>query len=270
MKASKTLLKTTYVWILAAAITASGAAAGEPVTDLTYAIDSRGTVCGYADVHGIMVEANGTRYMELKQKIFVMSTLLGATLNTNMDMTYHVDAATQKLMRLESTIDQGDYKLEARVTIEGDTARCWSSLIGKTKSVALTDDVILEGPLHAYHIKRDFIDGGATVMDYDVFSAQEFRIEKTTVTKIGDETIELAGETFETIIVETFNHPNSIRLKSWVNVEDGITVKLELPGDRVVCLADPSIKKKIELANLDENIVTTPTSPSPTCRQSRT
>ena len=172
----KTVIKTKYIWVLATALLATALLAvalaavtllapaleaREPVVDLTYAVEINGTVCGYADLDGVLIDTEATPYMEYTQKIFVMSTLLGATGNTNMDMTFHVDPNTKELLWFKSSIDQADFKLDAEVTIEGDTARCWSSLTGKTCAVPLTDDVIREGPLHAYHIKRDFIDGEA-------------------------------------------------------------------------------------------------------------
>jgi len=252
----KTVIKTKYIWALAVALLAPAAESRETVVDLTYAVEINGTVCGYADLDGAMIDNRGAPYMEYTQKIFVMSTLLGATVNTNMDMTFHVDPDTKELLWFKSSIDQADFKLEAEVTIEGDTARCWSSLTGKTTLVPLTDDVIREGPLHAYHIKRDFIDGDATEKTYDVFSLQEFRVEETTVTRVGAETIELDGRQYETIIVEILNHPSGIKLQSWVEVEEGTTVKLVVAESRNIYLADPSIRKTIELVNLDEQIVT--------------
>lgn len=263
----KTVIKTTFVWALVAvallavallcvSLLAPALEAGEPFVELTYAVEINGTVCGYADLAGVMIDEGRVPYMEFDQKIFVMSTILGATVNTNMEMTFHVDPETKELMWFKSSIDQADFKLEAEVTVDGDTARCWSSLTGKTCAVPFTDDVIREGPLHAYHIKRDFIDGDATEKTYNIFSLQEFKVEETTVTRVGAETVELNGQQYETIIVEVFNHPSGLRLKSWVEVEEGTTVKLEVGNKRIIYLADPSIKKTIELVNLDEQIVT--------------
>jgi transglutaminase-like putative cysteine protease len=250
----RTAIKSTLVCVLLVAVLATIAPAREKVAEFTYAVEINGVVCGYADLTVWDVETDGEQYLEVKHHVFTMLTLLGAEVNSKVYATYHVDPKTQRATWFESRVDNGEFVLESEVTVEGGTATCYTSLTGEVTHVAIADDVIVENSVYAYHILRDFVDGGATAKTYDVFSATDFAIQENTCTKVGSETLTLVGAEYETIIVNTVNKATGTSLRSWVNVEDGATVKVEFAKDRVAYLADPSIKKKIELVNADELI----------------
>jgi hypothetical protein len=230
--------------------------AADESADLTYAIEINGVVCGYAEIDTSMKHIGGEQRMDIAQNMFMMLTVLGAKVNTVIEISYHVDPGTEQFTWMATHINQGDINIDSRITVEGDTAVCYSSLTGQTTRVALPEGTILENSLYSYHLIRDFVENDATEKSYQVLSPQEFAIQANTCTRVGSETVTLLGNEYETVIVDVNNDVTGMTIRQWLDRESGIAVKIRILEDRLVYLAEPSIKKQIELANLDSDIAT--------------
>jgi hypothetical protein len=237
-------------------LASTAAQSGDEVAEYTYAIEVNGVVCGYADVTVSKVVAEGRPYTEVKHQLFTMRVLLGAQVNTNVESIYHVDPVSGQFFFMSSHVTQGELKIDSRVEVEGDTARCYSSLTGKESMVPVSDGTIFQDPLYARYLLRDFEGGETTEKTYYVFSPLEFEIQPNVCTGAGLDTLALAGESFEAVAVDIQNSSTGLKTRWWMNTADGAIVKIDYGNGQVAYRADPSIRNQIEPANVDRNIMT--------------
>ena len=236
-------------------LTSALSAQVEPGT-YVFGIEYEGAVCGYAELTLSNEEKNGVPYTLLKHEVLLMRAALGSEFTTTIELTYHIDPKTGQFTYHDSRIDSGDVEMGSEVVVEGDKATLSSTLDGKETVVELSEGVILENTLFFPHIARDFVIMGMEKATYNILEVREWEIQKTTCTKVGTETLELAGQTFETIIVDRMSQATGIKVRVWVDVETGIVVRTNLPNGMVSRLADPSVKKKVQLVNIDSTILT--------------
>ncbi|MHC4910905.1 MAG: transglutaminase-like domain-containing protein, partial [Planctomycetota bacterium] len=255
MRPQRTTLLT-LVFAIASLFGASVASAQMSSGEFTYAVEINGVVCGYADVDVSTVKGKHGDYTLFEQQTFMMMSALGSEFNTSVDLTFHIDPASGDFSFMQSHIQQADFTIDATIRIEEGVARCTSTLLTEEeKLVALSDDVLIGNPLYDVHLLGVFADGTAKQVTRPVFDAMEFEVQPTTFTWSGRETLELAGTTFETIIVDTLAQGTGVRSRLWIDVTNGMTVQVEGQLGQRVYLADPSVRKRIELVNRDENIL---------------
>ncbi len=225
--------------------------------DTTAAIEIQGVVCGYVDTHRSEIERDGRTYTVVEETVFAMTSVLGSAFNTEMEASYHIDLETGRLAYHDMHLKQGDNELSAKVFIEGNVARFEHPLTSDDEDlVELPDDVILDVPIHAPHLVRDFVEGGKTSMTYPLLELMEAEVHDTLYELVEEETVELAGQTFKTLVLDRTSQVTGLKIRQWIDVETGAPLKSEMPGGKVIYLADPSIKKRVELANLDDTILT--------------
>ena len=80
---------------------------------------------------------------------------------------------------------------------------------------------------------------------YRVYDAMRGEIATKVYKRTGEETIELAGKTFNTTVLEEFNQLLGITTKLWLEKENSFPVKIDAAG-RIIYLADKSVKKQIQ------------------------
>ncbi len=227
----------------------------EPGT-YVFGVEFDGTVCGYAEFTVSNEEKDGVPYTLVQHNVLTMRIALGNEFTTKLDLTYHVDPKTGQFTYHDSLIDSGDVHMGSKVVIEGGKAFASSTLADEPTVIELADDVILENTLFFPHLVRDLVAGGKEKVTYDFFEVREWEVQETTCTKVGTETLELAGATFNTIIVDRYTPASGVKAKVWIDVETGIVVKASLPGGVISSLSDPSVKKKVQLVNVDSTILT--------------
>ncbi len=221
-----------------------------------FAIEYNETVCGYAEITVSKEEMNGEPAIKLKHEVLMMRAALGSEFKTTLDLTYHIDPKTGRFTYHDSNIKSGDVEMGSKVVVEGNKVVLSSTLDDKETVVELSEGVILENTLFFPHIVKDLVGQGMEKKTYDILEVREWEIQKTTCTKVGTETLELAGRTFETVIVDRMSLATGIKVRVWVDVEAGIVVRTNLPNGMVSRLADPSVKKKVQLVNIDSTILT--------------
>ncbi|MEW6074101.1 MAG: hypothetical protein AB1726_16080 [Planctomycetota bacterium] len=62
---------------------------------------------------------------------------------------------------------------------------------------------------------------GQYVSHTNVFELQAGEVQKTAYTKVGRETIELAGRTFAAVVLDEQNQSTGVRARTWLDVTDG-------------------------------------------------
>jgi transglutaminase-like putative cysteine protease len=234
----------------------AGTAVGQVSSgDFTYAIEVNGVICGYVDVRLSSVDGDGGAYTLFEQNTFVMLSALGSEFNTTADVIVHIDPVTGDFTFMQAHIEQADFVLDSEVRIDGRTATCTSSLLDQETLVSLPEDVIIGNPLYSLHLLRDFARDGLREKTYRSLDAREFRIDEITFTGGGRETLELAGKRYDAFIVDIMSHTTGIKIRTWLDAANGMTLKTADPRGQMAYLADPSVKKRIELVNMDENIL---------------
>lgn len=252
----KNLGKLMLTCVFVSMLISSMATAQDRDREYTYGIEINDVLCGYSDIHLSTVEKDGKEYTLLKQEMYIMLSALGFEAKRRTDLTYHIDPATGQFTYFDCHLQKGEQDLTSRVVIEGDVARCVPLLDDEPKIVALPAGVILPNMLFYSHLKKDFVDDGVEKKTYDIFEVQESVIHKTTYTRAGTEKLQIAGRTHEAVILDELNQVTGTKLRMWLDRANGIILKLAVPNGMFAYLADRSIKKKIEVANYDENIAT--------------
>ncbi len=229
------------------------AAAQVETETVYYGIEINGVLCGYSEITKSPMVKDGKDMILLKQKAFLMLSALGSQFNTEVELTYHVDPSTGKFTYHDCDITQGPTKLSSVIFIEGDTAR-FTSTLSEEIITELPQDVILENMLFFPHLLKDFVEEGLEEKTYEIYEVREAEVQKTTYTKIGTEELEFAGKTYNAILLNELNQETGLKVKWWLNTENGYLLKAVLPNNRMSYLTDPSVVKKIKMANLDENL----------------
>jgi transglutaminase-like putative cysteine protease len=219
-----------------------------------YAIEMNGTLAGYSHVVSYPDEIDGRPLTVVRQKIFTLLELLGSEFNSEVDLVYHVDPETEATVYSWAEARQGPSTYEWSARREGDVARLHSTVGGGDKTLDLAPDVIFPNPLASPYLTRDFIDGDLESRTYEMLAVREATVEPVVYTRLGEETLELDGKSLDTIVLEE-NHPElGFKLRSWLDRESAMVVQVELPNGRRIYLSEPRVVRKIQVANLTEDI----------------
>jgi len=92
--------------------------------------------------------------------------------------------------------------------------------------------------------------------DQQVFEVREAAVQTSTYTRAGRESVEISGTSYDAVLLDKLNHVTGLKVRMWIDTESGRVVQVEAPSNRRSYLADASVMKRIEVANLDQNLVT--------------
>jgi transglutaminase-like putative cysteine protease/ketosteroid isomerase-like protein len=243
------------ICLLVPLFVATAAAGQVSEGEFTYAVEMNGVTCGYTDVHLSSVAGEDGPYTLLEQKTFAMQSALGSEFNTTVDLRCHIDPVTGDFSFMRMHLQQADFVLDSEIRIEGATAHCTSTLLDEETIVTLPEGTIIGNPLYSLHVLRDFVRDGAREKTYSSFDARDFKVDEITFTWVGRETLELAGRRYDAFIVDFMSHATGVKVRTWLDATNGMTLKTAGPQGLSVYLADPSVRKQIELVNVDENII---------------
>ncbi|MBN2070498.1 MAG: transglutaminase domain-containing protein [Candidatus Krumholzibacteriota bacterium] len=221
-----------------------------------YAIRINDTVGGYIKFSIKNEMIDGKQLTVVNEYFFAMISALGAEFNTEVTLNYHIDPTTGRFIYHDSVIDQGEIHKYSKIFIEGDKARFISDDSTGEEFCDLPAGVILENTYFFPHLKKDFIDSGLVEKTYHVYEVRENEVQETVYTLAGREKIELAGKEYDAFILDELNKKTGLKIKWWLDSETAALLKTQVPGNREVCLADESVIRNLELANLDESIMT--------------
>jgi hypothetical protein len=220
-----------------------------------YGVKIGGVLCGYSRIEASPVVEGGEDLILIDHELFLMLSALGSEFNSEVHLTYKIDPATGRFTYHDSDVKQGQIHLASEIYVEGDSARCVHPLEGgAAKLVDLGPDVTMENTLLFPHIVRDFVDAGLNEKTYEVFEVREEKVQSVTYTKVGMEKVDLAGRSFDAVVLDRLGNDTGVKATMWIDEDTGMILKTELPNARESYLTDESVVKKIELANLDDSI----------------
>jgi len=256
----KNLKKKSLMWLMLLLISFSGRCQAkadkiEPQT-LYYGIEINGVLCGYSQIDVSPMVKEGKDMILLKDRVFAMVSALGSKFNTEVNLTYYIDPSTGKFTYHDSEIKQGPTLLGSKVYIDGNTARFIGTPGDRETTVELPPDVVLENVLFFPHLIKDFVERKLPKKSYQIYEVRETEVQKSTYTKIGTETLELAGKSYNALVLDKLNHKTGLKAKMWIDVESGYMLKGVIPGNRMSYLADPSVVNRIKMADVDNTLFT--------------
>ena len=217
-----------------------------------FALEIDGTLCGYSEQELSYNDEDG-EFLILKDYVTMMVEALGAEMNSEITLTYHIDPKTGQFFYHDSEIRQGQVDLRSKIYIEGDKARCEYSL-GEDTVIDLPRDVLLENTLIYTHLVRDFVQGGFTEKTYEAFDVREGEVQNITYRLIGRERLDLASATYDAAGFDVMTEKTGLTYRIWVDAQAGYLLKTVV-GKRASWRTDASIKQRIGRADVNQTIL---------------
>nr|MBC8315580.1 transglutaminase domain-containing protein [Bacteroidota bacterium] len=218
---------------------------------LYYGVEINDVLCGYAKVTSVSEEKDGKTVDKLEGTVFLKLSVLGGGMDLKITYLYFADPLTEQFFFNTTTVQTGDTRMEFATEVLDDTIFFESVSAKETKSFPYTQDIILESPLTTIHIVNDFIKGDATSKDYKIYDPSRGEIYEKTFTRVGEEDLELAGTTYQCLVVEEMNPALGLKAKQWYDIASGLNVQT-LISNRRIYLANSSVVKKITTVNMDD------------------
>ena len=240
------------VWALSGLFQAQ--AAGAKAEKVFHAIEMNGVLCGYSELDVSTVVKDGKEMTLEQSKVFMMLSALGMKFNTEVKSTAYMDPLTGRSTDVKVDIEQGQVKLGIKVVVEGNIAHYTPIMGGEPKDIKLSPDVMLGDDQLFRQLVKDFT-GGREKKTYKIFEVMEGEIQESTFTKAGAEKLQLAGKTYDAIILDHLNQKTGIKIKWWVDTQTSHMLKANLPNGRSLYLTDRSVVDKIKIADMDEAII---------------
>jgi transglutaminase-like putative cysteine protease len=220
---------------------------------LYYAVEQDGVLCGYA-VSVLSPAEIGNRPATLVEEDMIMKiSALGKSIEGKYRFTYLVDNESGRYTRHTSLINPETNRMEAVMTVVGDRMEVVSLPENDTSWVALPDDVLLENTMLFPHLIRDFVAETAGEKTYWKFSEIDAATNEVVYTLEETKTIELAGETYEALILLSVNKTTGIQNKIWIDAATGRLLRSDL-AFRSVYLSDPGVVNRIGEADFDNKL----------------
>jgi transglutaminase-like putative cysteine protease len=219
-----------------------------------YAIEINGTLCGYTKSMVSTERIDGEDRMVIDEEVFLMLTVLGSQFNTEVESHAVVDPATWNFLEQEVSVEQGPNTITFSAQVDGANAHVESSLLGGAREVALPEDVVLENSQFFPHVLRDLLDAEQAEVSYQTLEVREAAVQEQVYTRVAVETLELSTGAREALVVDKRNAVTGLTIRMWIDADDATFLRAEIPGGRVVYRTDPSVTKKVEVANLDDSI----------------
>jgi tetratricopeptide (TPR) repeat protein len=220
-----------------------------------YAIEINGVVCGYSESSEMPINKEGKNLVEQNVNIFIMLSLLGSEFNTEMNSKAIIDPITRKASYVNTNIKQGSTNIDIEMKVFGNEATIKSPMTTQLKEIDVTPETIIGSDEMFSKLKKEFYEQGKTETEYNILELIEGAIQISTFKKVGEETISLNGNSFNTIIIEQTNSKTGLKTTYWLSPDYDYFVKFEVMN-RKIYLTDQSVIDKIKVANMDENIVT--------------
>ncbi len=226
-----------YALVLLILVSSGGfqaqAAQVEPQT-WYHGIEVNGVLCGYVETNISPAVINGKDMTLEEINIFIMLSALGSEFNTEVKSQSYIDPATGGLTYLNIDISQGEVKLGIKVVIEDNIAHYTSTMSSKPKDIELSPDVMLGDTQLFSQLIKDFTGSEIQKKRYKTLEIMDGEIQESTYTKAGAEDLELAGKTYNAIILEQLNHKTGLKIKWWIDTETSHMLKADLPNGRKI------------------------------------
>ena len=220
-----------------------------------YAIEINDVVCGYSEMSETPVKKENKDLIEQELHIFIMLSLLGSEFNTEMNIKALIVSESRRASYIFTNIKQGATDMDIELTVSGSKATIKSQLNTEPAEMNITPETVIGSDEIFTRLKKEIYSEGKTEATYNILELIEGEIQTSEFKKTGEETISLAGKSFNTIIIEQTNTKTGLKTTYWLSPDYDYFVKFKVLN-RTVYLSDQNVIDKIKVANMDENIVT--------------
>jgi hypothetical protein len=226
------------------------------VTNKTYyAIEINNVVCGYSESSQTPIQKDEEDLIKQETNIFVMLSLFGSEFNTEMNIKALIDPESRRASYILTNIKQGATDIDIELTVNGSKVTIKSPLKLELKEIDITPETVIGSDEMFSRLKADFYSGGKAAATYNILELIEGEVQTSEFKKTGEETISLAGKSFNSIVIEQTNTRTGLKTTYWLSPDYDYFVKFSVLN-RTVYLSDQNVVDKIKVADMDENIVT--------------
>jgi len=224
--------------------------------ELTYGVELGGKLCGYSRLRISKLEEDGRELLLLEQRFYVMLSLLGAEFDSQLDLTYHLDPTSGGFLYHDSHILQGEVEMSMALHVENGRARMTIPGTDVEEFIELPPGTILPNTFFFPYVRADFADGETREKTYDVYDVRDGKVGPVKWTKVGAERLTLAGVEYDALVLVEENASTGMRVRRWIDRASGELLKTVQPNGMTITRAEPSVLERIELVNIDQNILT--------------
>lgn len=250
----KSILKTTKTLIALLIFLMLTATANAQYDRFYYAVEIDGVLCGYATSDVSNVDYRDMQMIETHDTVKLLLKALGQDMNMQIISRYVFYPETYKV-----ALNHTKFKYDAG-NIVSTLIEVFDDYALRTEYPNETPDtiqdiagVIFDNPMGAPYIVEDFVKGGAEEKMYRVYDYIRGHITDQKFTLLGEEDIMLAGQEYKTLLINIYSSTDGTNTKTWVNKDDGMTLRFEIMN-RHIYLADESVIKRIKTVDLDNTI----------------
>lgn len=221
---------------------------------LFYGIKQNDVLCGFVETEITHAEIDGRPVILLSESVEMHVKALGAPVDAFLTFSYHIDSASNMYFEHESKIDQGSLKLEATMSVEGDTVFIDDPTTEEVTKVYLPSGTLLENTRLYSHLLQPFADSSVKEQAFKIFLEVDGAVHDVTYTRLGEEEISVEGETYDALMLDRLDRNNGVKFKLWIDKNSGTLLRALTPV-REVFLADEKIGDRVGQADIDQNII---------------
>lgn len=219
-----------------------------------YAIEQNGVISGYAHVVTLETEFSGRPCIQLIDSLWMQVSALGKSIEVKCRFEYRIDPQNGMYFYHSSAIDQGGTKMGAIMEVNGDSMYIMSDSGGDTSAVFLPPETIRESSRMYKHLVNFFVGDALSQKECLVFSERDGKVNTVTLFNRGKVRLELGGEIYDALAVESLNRTTGVQIKMWVDAATGLLLKASHPF-RDTYLSDASIRDRIGRADLNDYLL---------------
>lgn len=249
----KTIKTVTFIVLSAFLWTITSAQTLENIPEKwIYAVEIDGVLCGYAESNTAVIKENDREFIKSDDEVIAKLSVLGGGVDMKIVRHILVDRETENPVLIERIVST-TAEIYASARFEKGKAYFTNQREGEMREIELGSDVILENTLSYPHLFKDFILNSETEKSYRVFDDMKGAVVIKNYKRIGKEELELAGEKYQTTVVEEINRELGTTTRLWLSNENSFPLKIGILN-RVIYLADESVKKRIQTVNIDNSL----------------
>jgi hypothetical protein len=239
----------TIVLILSALFLCATLLAANQTDEYYYAIEQQGVISGYAHVVITNTECQGRPCVILIDSIFMQVKALGKMVDGRYRFEYLIDPSTGMYFYHTSAIEQGGATMGAIMEVRGDSMYIMEDAKGNAGAVFLPPGTLRESSRIYRHLVDSFVKDTLSQKECFVFSEKDGTVNKVAFFNRGREKLELAGKTYDALLIESRDGTTGVQIRSWLDPRTGLLLKTKHPF-RDTYLSDSSIRDKISRVDI--------------------
>ena len=216
-----------------------------------FGVEINNTLCGYSVETYCNGMWNGKNVRYEYSDVALKMSLLGEDMDAGFKILYVIDPSTERAVRIDVNIINGQSEVKSETTISGDIAYFSSPTSGVKKTVLAGKEVIFASQTRYPHLFNDFIKNRLSEKKYMVYEPVKGEVTEKGYTRKSEENIILSDSAFKTLVLEETDFSTGVKTTLWLNKADGFNVKALVAG-RNIYFADKSVSSRVTFANMDD------------------